>query len=89
LGTVDNFDKSLHVVKRFLSPLYEHLDISYVAQNVSTSLDSNSNIDLKINKLKAEFGEVVELAERFNDLDIRLWSACNNEIERRYAYCKV
>lgn len=89
LGTVDNFDKSLYVAKRFLSPIYKHLDIGYTAQNISTSLESNSSIDLKIDRLKEEFGEIVELAERFNELDIRLWNACNHEIERRYSYCKV
>lgn len=89
LGTVDNLDKSLYVVKHFLSPIFNDLDISYSPKNISTSLESNVNVKLKIEMLREEFGEIIGRAEKFNQLDMMLWTACNDEIERRYSFCKV
>ena len=82
-------DKSLRVAKHFLGPIFNDLDIQYEPKNISTSLESNVNVTLKIEMLRDEFGEIINRAEKFNQLDMKLWNACNNEIERRYSYCKA
>lgn len=86
LGTVDEFDKSLEVASHFLRPIYPRFDKTYKVMNVATNVKENQNINEKINRLRDEFGDVINLAEKFNSLDIDLWKICNQEIDRRYSF---
>jgi hypothetical protein len=86
LGTVDQFDKSIKTAKYFLNPIFKNLNIDYITQNTTTNPSIQLDIELKINTLKSKFGKVIDLAIEYNSLDIKLWEACNQEINRRYSY---
>lgn len=84
LLTVDQFDKSLSVSQYFLQHTIGPFDIKYEIQNQSNQ--TNINLSDKLNKLKSLYPDEYALMEKFNSLDIELWKAANQEINRRASF---
>jgi hypothetical protein len=86
LGLVEQYDKSMVVVEHFLQPLFPSLQLHGKSQNVSAR-NGITNYDGSLESIEKEIGsELFQEISRLNELDIKLWSAVSDEIERRRSF---
>jgi hypothetical protein len=86
LGLVEQYDKSMVVAEYFLQPLFPSLELNGKSQNISARTGI-ANYDGSLESIEREIGSVLfkEIC-RLNELDIQLWSAVSEEIERRKSF---
>jgi hypothetical protein len=86
LGLVEEYDKSMVVAEHFMQPLFPSLKLHGKSQNVSAR-SGIANYDGSLESIRKEIGdEVFKEISRLNELDIKLWSAVSEEIERRRSF---
>lgn len=86
LGLVERYTETMVVAEYFLQPLFPSLQLHGKSQNVSKR-NGMEAYDGTIESLEQELGsEVYKELCRINELDILLWSAVGEELNRRKSY---
>jgi hypothetical protein len=84
IGTVEKFDESMVCAEYFLSPMFPGVELHtpVVNQSVKPHHEAKSG-----GSAQALLGaDLLEQLTRMNALDIRLWNAMNEEVQRRAEY---
>jgi len=81
-GLVEMFDESLLAAEHFLQPAFPGLRLEYVPQNVSYA-DTGARTDRETTWNRLWGADMTAELKRLNQLDLRLYSATEQEISRR------
>lgn len=86
LGLVEQYEKTMVVAEYFLQPIFPALELHGKSQNVSRR-DGIAKYDGSLESIEYEIGSSLfkEIC-RINDLDIQLWTAVSEELERRKSF---
>jgi hypothetical protein len=85
LGMVKRFDDSMIVAEHFMRPYFGDLDLSYIWQN--TRPHGPSTLAERLDEMRLKCGdELYAEIEKWNQLDLQLFAAAEEEFERRLQF---
>ena len=82
IGIVDRFDESMVLAEEILKKHFKKIDLAYLRQNVTPGREEK--LENRVNSIKKELGVgVVNKLIKMNELDQKIYSHANNELNER------